>query len=116
VPVMNDSSSALGQPAIPSRLQTFTTGQLTRDRRANEILHADVVLSGPYAKALDQRAWQLRGQRVDWFVSLDTRARHNARIRPSAEASSNGMARVGIGVPAYLYACSWTTGPAAMVL
>lgn len=116
MPVMNDSSSALGQPTLSSRLQSFTASQFTGDRGGQEVLHAGVVLSGPNAKALDQRAWQLRGQRVDWFVSFDTRARHTARIRPSAEASSNGMARVGIGVPAYLYACSWTTGPAAMVL
>ena len=52
--VMNDSSSALRQPTLPSRLQTFTAGQLTSDRRGNKTLHADVVLPRPNAKALDQ--------------------------------------------------------------
>ena len=52
--LMNDSSIALRQPTLPSRLQTFTAGQLTSDRRGNKILHADVVLPRPNAKALDQ--------------------------------------------------------------
>ena len=94
--VMNDSSSALGQPTLSSRLQSFTASQLTRDRGGQEVLHAGAVLAGPNSQPLDQRAWQLRGQRVDWFVSFDTRARHTARIRPSADALSNGTAREGI--------------------
>ena len=73
---MNHSSSALRQPTLASRFQTFATSQFAGDRRTNEILHTDVVLAGPNPQSLDQRAGQLRGQRVDWFVSFDTRARH----------------------------------------
>jgi hypothetical protein len=76
---MNDSSSALSQPTLASRFQTFATSQFASDRRTNEILHADVVLAGANSQPLDQRARQLRGQRVDWFVSFDTRARHTLK-------------------------------------
>ncbi len=73
---MKDSSIALCQPVRSSRLQTFATSQFASDRGTNEVLHADVVLAGANSQPLDQRARQLRGQRVDWFVSFDTRARH----------------------------------------
>lgn len=92
--MMNDSSSALGLPTVSSRLQTFAASQLTHDRGGKEVLHADVVLAGPNSQPLDQRAWQLRGQWVDWFVSLDTRAWHTPRIRPPAEGWSNRTSRV----------------------
>ena len=85
---MNDSSSALRQPTLPSRLQTLSTSQFAINRRTHEILHTDVVLAGPNPQPLDERTRELRGQRVEWFVSFDTRARHSARIRPSAEVWS----------------------------
>ncbi|TPW13866.1 MAG: hypothetical protein FD127_1777 [Acidimicrobiaceae bacterium] len=83
---MNDSSSALREPTLAARFQTLATSQFASDRSTNEILHTDVVLAGPNPQSLDQRAGQLRGQRVDWFVSFDTRARHIARIRPPEAA------------------------------
>ena len=77
--LMKDSSIALSQPVRSSRLQTFATSQFASDRGTNEILHTDVVLAGANSQPLDQRARQLRGQRVDWFVSFDTRARHTPK-------------------------------------
>ena len=87
VMAMNDSSSALREPTLAPRFQTFATSQFASDRSTNEILHTDVILAGPNPQSLDQRAWQLRGQRVNRFVSFDTRARHSARIRPPADGS-----------------------------
>jgi leader peptidase (prepilin peptidase) / N-methyltransferase len=78
---MDDSSSALRQLARASRLETFATAQFTSDRGSDEVLNADVVLACPNLEALDQRAGQLGGQWLDWFVSFDTRARHAPRIR-----------------------------------
>ncbi len=85
VSLMKDSSVALGQPVRSSRLQTLATVELPRNRRSDEVLHADVVLAGPKPQPLDQRTRELRCQRFDWFVSFDTRARHSARIRPPAD-------------------------------
>lgn len=76
---MKDSSSALGQSVRSSRLQTLATVELPRNRRSDEVLHADVVLAGPNPQPLDQRTRELRCQRVDWFVSFDTRARHTPK-------------------------------------
>ncbi len=76
---MKDSPIALGQPVRSSRLQTLATVELPRNRRSDEVLHADVVLAGPNPQPLDQRTRELRCQRVDWFVSFDTRARHSAK-------------------------------------
>ena len=99
---MKDSSIALGQPVRSSRLQTFATSQFASDRGTNEVLHADVVLAGANSQPLDQRARQLRGQRVDWFVSFDTRARHTPRIRPPADGS---FTRTRDGATAYRLTC-----------
>ena len=104
---MKDSSIALCQPVRSSRLQTFATSQFASDRGTNEVLHADVVLAGANSQPLDQRARQLRGQRVDWFVSFDTRARHTPKdttarrrlVHPDA-ATQRRRDRI----PAYLYA------------
>lgn len=84
---MKDSSIALGQSVRSPRLQTLATLELPRNRRSDEVLHADVVLAGPNPQPLDQRTRELRCQRVDWFVSFDTRARHSARIRLLADGS-----------------------------
>ena len=100
---MEDSSIVLGQPVRSSRLQAFATSQLASDRGTNEVLHADVVLAGANSQPLDQRARQLRGQRVDWFVSFDTRARHSARIRLLADGSFT-RTQTALRIPAYLYA------------
>lgn len=100
---MNDSSSALREPALAARFQTFATSQFARDRSTNEVLHADVVLAGPNSQSLDQRTRELRGQRVDWFVSFDTRARHTARIRPPADGSCTRPSLPGH--PGYLLTC-----------
>ena len=81
---MNDSSCALRDPTLASRFQTFAASQFAGDCRTNKILHADVVLAGPNLQSLDQRTGQLRGQRVDRFVSFDTRARRSTKARPSA--------------------------------
>lgn len=72
-------SSALRQPTLASRFQTFATNQFATDRGTNETLHNDVVLAGPNPQPLDQRAELFRGQRVDRFVSFD------ARTRPTTE-------------------------------
>jgi leader peptidase (prepilin peptidase) / N-methyltransferase len=82
---MNDSSSALRRPSFASRFQAFSTSQFATDRRANKVLHADVILACPNPEPFDQRARQLRGQWVDWFVSFDTRAWHTTRIRRFTE-------------------------------
>jgi hypothetical protein len=86
---MNDSSSALRGPTLATRFQTFATSQFASDRSTNEILHTDVVLAGPNPQSLDQRAGQLRGQRVDWFVSFDTRARHTPENTTSRRPHRN---------------------------
>ncbi|MBI4934337.1 MAG: prepilin peptidase [Actinobacteria bacterium] len=100
---MKDSSIALGQPVRSSRLQTLATVELPRNRRSDEVLHADVVLAGPNPQPLDQRTRELRCQRVDWFVSFDTRARHSARIRLLADGSFT-RTQTARRIPAYLYA------------
>ena len=100
---MKDSSSALGQSVRSPRLQTLAAVELPRNRRSDEVLHADVVLAGANSQPLDQRARQLRGQRVDWFVSFDTRARHSARIRLLADGSFT-RTQTARRIPAYLYA------------
>ena len=89
VKTMNDSSSALCQPTLASRFETFATSQFAGDRHTNEILHTDVVLAGANPQSLDQRAGQLRGQRVDWFVSFDTRARHTPENTTSRRPHPN---------------------------
>ncbi len=89
VMAMNDSSSALREPTLAARFQTFATSQFASDRSTNEILHADVVLAGPNPQSLDQRAGQLRGQRVDWFVSFDTMARHTPENTTSRRRHPN---------------------------
>ena len=100
---MKDSSIALGQSVRSPRLQTLATLELPRNRRSDEVLHADVVLAGPNPQPLDQRTRELRCQRVDWFVSFDTRARHSARIRLLADGSFT-RTQTARRIPAYLYA------------
>jgi Flp pilus assembly protein protease CpaA len=82
---MNDPSSALPRPSFASRIQAFSTSQFATDRGTDEVLHADVVLTGPNPEPFDQRAGQFCGQWVDRFVSFDARAWHTTRIRRSAE-------------------------------
>ncbi len=101
VMAMNDSSSALREPTLASRFQTFATSQFASDRSTNEILHTDVVLAGPNPQSLDQRAGQLRGQRVDWFVSFDTRARHTPENTTSRRRHPNAATTR----PAYRLTC-----------
>ena len=105
---MNDSPNALREPTLLSLVQSLATNQFTIDRRPHEILHGDVVLAGADSQPLDERARQLRGHRVDRFVSFDTRARHLRRIRPPADGI--GTPRQRARLAAYLYATAAKDG------
>ena len=78
---MNDSSSALSQPTLASRFQTFATSQFASDRRTNEILHTDVVLAGPNPKRNEAAAtfgFSTRSRQPPCSVDGDGPAGRNA--------------------------------------